>query len=282
MDTCNNISWLASYPKSGSTWIRMFVNAFITKMPLNINSAYQMARLDIDPGILQLICPTNAKQLNHSEQFIYRPAMLLNMLKLAPGRLVLKTHSAKIALDGIAAHPIPLTDGAVYIIRDPRDVCISLADHLGITIDATIEFMNNLQQGIEDETGSFVSILLTWSKHVASWTLENTNIKTLVVRYEDMLENPDNIFLEIVEQLQLTSVKNFEERFDFALKESSFDKLRTYESNGGFIEKGKGQKFFRVGKTGQWKTVLTPSQIEKICDDHQDIMEEFGYAENFV
>jgi hypothetical protein len=278
----NNISWLASYPKSGSTWLRMFINAFMTKMPLNINSAYQIARLDMDPAMLQLICPTDAKQLNHSEQYIYRPAMLLNMLKLASGRLILKTHTAKVALDGLVAHPPQMTDVAVYIIRDPRDVCISLSHHLGITIDATIEFMNNISQGIQDETGNLTSILLTWSKHVESWTLDNKNIDTLVVRYEDMLEDAPNIFMSVLKHLNLLNVRDIEERFDFALNESSFENLQEYENSRGFIEKGKSGAFFRVGKAEQWKDELTTAQAEKIYEDHSAIMEEFGYEKSTI
>lgn len=282
MDIFNNISWLASYPKSGSTWIRMFINAYMTKMPLNINSTYQISRLDMDPGMLQLICPTDAKKLNHSEQFIYRPAMLLNMLKLAPGRLILKTHMAKIALDGCVAHPPQMTDAAVYVIRDPRDVCISLSHHLGLDIDSTIEFMNNISQGIQDETGNLTSILLTWSKHAESWTKENKNISTLVVRYEDMLEDPAAIFMQVIEHLQLKNVADIEQRFDFALEESCFENLQEYENTRGFVEKGKSERFFRVGKARQWVDILTSTQAEKIYEDHQDIMEEFGYEKSII
>lgn len=278
----NNISWLASYPKSGNTWIRMFINAFITKMPLSINSAYQMARLDLDPGVLQLICPTYAKKLTHREQFIYRPAMLLNMIKMSPGRLVLKTHHAKIMADQMPAHPLLVTDVAVYVIRDPRDICISLSHHLGETIDATIEFMNNMQQAIEDETMGFVSLLLTWSEHVNSWTLKNNNIKTMTVRYEDMLESSVSIFQQILEHLKLTNVSNFDERFAFALEETKFSQLRKYEQQKGFIEKGKGERFFRVGKAGQWRDILTSKQADKIYSDHKEMMQEFGYEKDTV
>lgn len=282
MDIFNNISWLASYPKSGSTWVRMFINAFMTKMPLNINATYQISRLDMDPALLQLICPTNAKGLTHSEQFIYRPAMLLNMLKLAPGRLILKSHMAKIALDGCVAHPPQMSDAAVYMIRDPRDVCISLSHHLGASIDATIEFMNNISQGIQDETGNLTSILLTWSKHVESWTTNNNNINTLVVRYEDMLENAAEIFMQILTHLQLLNVNGVEQRFDFALMESNFENLQEYENTRGFVEKGKSERFFRVGKAEQYKQILTNDQANKIYEDHKDMMEEFGYAKNLV
>jgi hypothetical protein len=280
----HNISWLASYPKSGNTWIRMFLNAFITKMPLNINSSYQMARLDIDPGLLQLICPTPIKELNHSEQFVYRPAMLLNMLKLSPGRLVLKTHMAKIALDGLVAHPVPLSDCAIYIIRDPRDVCISLADHLGVSIDAAIEFMSNLKQGIEDSQGGFVNLLLTWSEHVKSWTMKNNNIVTMTIKYEDMLRSSISIFEEILQFLQLTNVADFEQRFEFALKETCFDQLSKYEQENpnGFVEKGEGVRFFRVGQSGQWKSILTDDQIDKIWEDHGEVMKEFDYEKDFI
>jgi hypothetical protein len=284
MDIFKNISWLASYPKSGSTWVRMFINAFMTKMPLNINSTHQISRLDKDHGLMQLLCPIDIKTLNHSEQFMYRPAMLLNMLKLSPGSLVLKTHMAKIALDKIPAHPVQMTDVAVYIIRDPRDICISLSHHLGKSIDDTIEFMSTIHSCIEDDDKTFVEILLTWSRHIESWTNENKNIPTLVVKYEDMLSDPINTFMQILEHLRLLNVTDIEQRFDFALKESSFKNLQELEDLKikGFVEKGKGERFFRVGRAGQWKEVLTDRQAEKICEDHKNIMEEFGYAQKII
>jgi hypothetical protein len=277
MDTCSNISWLASYPKSGNTWVRMFINAFLSGMPLNINCGSEFCKLDKDPAMLQLITPTPIKTLTQSEQFIYRQVMLLNMLKTSRDRLYLKTHFAKVAVDGTHVIPLPVSDCAVYLVRDPRDVAISLSHHMGYSVDETIEFMNNMKQGIVDESTNMTDLLLTWSEHVKSWTFNNQNLDTFVVRYEDLILRTKESFVEILEFFQLTNIPDFELHLDFALRETDFDNLKTYEIKQGFVEKGKGDRFFRVGKANQWKDILTQDQQDKIVHDHKEMMEEFGY-----
>lgn len=274
----DRITWLASYPKSGSTWVRMFLNAFITKFPLNLNSAYQFVSLDSDPALLQMLSPMSLDTLTTNEQFLYRPAMLLNILKTSrTKRVCLKTHNAKIAVDGLPVIPLSLSDAAIYLVRDPRDVCISLSKHMNYTIDETIEFMNNIKQGITSEH-HVTDLLLTWSKHVESWTSSNTNLDCLMVKYEDLLDDEEKYFIDILEFLQLTNFEDFSSRFEFAMKESSFESLQNYEKEDGFIESTGHSTFFRVGKSGQWKNVLTRIQVDKIKSDHGPMMGEFGYA----
>jgi len=278
MADASRISWLASYPKSGNTWIRMFLNAFITKFPLNINSAYQHVQRDNDMCMLQMMCPTCVEKLSVGEFFIYRPALLLNKLKISPTiDVCFKTHNAKVVLNGFETIPTALSKNAIYIIRDPRDVCISLSHHLGMTIDQTIEFMNNPQQGLVDEL-HMTSLVLSWSKHVETWTLINNNVPTLVVRFEDILDDPLKVFDQILIYFELTRNDNLEERLHFALEQSSFENLRFQEDKVGFIEKGKNKHFFRSGKAGQWKEHLTSMQSDKIKDDHKSVMEKFDYA----
>lgn len=271
------IYWLASYPKSGNTWIRMFINAFMTKFPLNINSAYQYVTGDLRPAILQLTCAEKIENLSHSEQYLYRPAMLLNALKLAPTHTIcLKTHSAKVAVDGIHAIPLPISEKAIYLVRDPRDVVISLSHHLGYTIDETIEFMNTPNQGGELQEVKLVHILLTWSGHVESWTIKNDNLPYVAIKYEDLLINT-TIFHEILKLLNLQLINDYEERFDLAVKETHFKNLQKLENKHGFIEKGVRDKFFRVGKAEQWKKVLTRKQVDTIISHHREVMTYFGY-----
>jgi hypothetical protein len=97
-----------------------------------------------------------------------------------------------------------------------------------------------------------------------------------------MLKQPSQIFMQILEHFQLLNVADVEQRFDFALNESNFNNLQKYENTKGFVEKGKSERFFRVGKAEQWRDVLLPNQIDKLYEDHKDIMEEFGYEKSTI
>ena len=95
------------------------------------------------------------------------------------------------------------------------------------------------------------------------------------MRYEDMLYKPEQTFGALAKFLGLKPPK---ERLRRAIKFSSFDASRKQEDEKGFNERSdKAEKFFRVGKAGQWKTTLTPDQIEKIVTAHRDVMKEFKY-----
>ena len=94
------IYWIASYPKSGNTWVRMFLNSYLTGFPPDINTAFQCIRSDLHPGTFQLTCGRAIESLTITEQFIYYPAVLLNLLHTANAKdIYLKTHHAKVNVD---------------------------------------------------------------------------------------------------------------------------------------------------------------------------------------
>lgn len=271
------IWWFASYPKSGSTWLRMFVNAYITGFPLDINSPFQFAINDLTSQVIQITCARPINKLTLEEQAYFRPAALMNFLNIYAAKdMALKTHHAKIAINDIQVCPHQLSRGAIYIIRDPRDVAISFSDHVGESIDNVIDYMSNVKFVLKN-VDNLYHVLLTWSEHVRSWTRENSNIITLVIRYEDLLSNPFETFGKVIEFL---GHKIEKKRLQFAINETKFTKLRAVEDKDGFNEVSKiskSGKFFRVGKEGQWREILTQKQIARIERDHGEIMKRFGY-----
>lgn len=268
--------WIASYPKSGNTWVRMFLNAYLSGFPVDFNTAFQYAMSDLHGPPYQAASVTELSKLSVRQQFYYRTAALMNILAISPCKDVcLKTHHAMAAVEDIPLIPEKVSSGAIYIIRDPRDVAISFADHMGTSINAAIEALNNIQQSAEKDDTKLISILLTWSKHVESWTIKNKKVPTTCVRYEDMLDDTENQFVRILNGLGFSNIN--EGRFQFALKQTEFSNMQRLEEKIEFKEKGKGEKFFRKGTAGQWKSVLTKRQIEKIESDHGEVMSKFGY-----
>jgi hypothetical protein len=64
-----------------------------------------------------------------------------------------------------------------------------------------------------------------------------------------------------------------------AIKLSSFKVLREQERRNGFIERpATATTFFREGKSGQWQSVLTPDQVQRLLADHGEQMKRFGYT----
>jgi hypothetical protein len=116
--------------------------------------------------------------------------------------------------------------------------------------------------------------LLTWSGHVRSWT-EQRDIPVKVLRYEDMLARPLEVFSEAA---GFISLNHTQAQIQSALDRSAFDRLKQQEHEKGFSEKNaKSGSFFRKGVAGDWKNNLDDSQVRQIIAAHGEVMQQFGY-----
>ena len=114
----------------------------------------------------------------------------------------------------------------------------------------------------------------SWSIHVDSWT-NPPRPGLAVLRYEDMLNNPIKTFGGLTQFLGLNPPRK---RLERAIERASFKTLRRQEDERGFKEKSPfAQKFFREGRAGQWRELLTPPQIDKLVGQHKEQMQRFGY-----
>src|SRR6202012_3484157 len=115
--------------------------------------------------------------------------------------------------------------------------------------------------------------LLPWGEHVLSW-VDQDAIPVCMVRYEDMKEHPLETFTKIARFLNLSSDPD---RIQRALDHSSFNRLQAQEWAQGFREKHpEAASFFRAGKAGGWREVLTSDQVSRIIQDHSAVMRRFG------
>jgi hypothetical protein len=276
----NGIWWLASYPKSGNTWMRMFINAAVTGFPPDINAAFQYAGGDHLSTVAQLTCAIKVTDQDCLESVWYRPAILLNHLALIyPRDACLKTHHANITLCDIALCPHQISKGAVYLMRDPRDVAISFAKHMGMDIDDSINAMNNDKMKIHRKGNPAISFhhLGNWSEHVRSWDRDNNPIPTVAIRYEDLHKDPEHWFGIALNALGLSSVVD-KDRLRWAIDATKFKNLKEQEDQKRFKETGgKQDKFFNRGISGYWRDILSKDQVKRIEDNHCDIMQDFNY-----
>jgi aryl sulfotransferase len=193
--------------------------------------------------------------------------------------LFFKTHDAwTLTQESKSIFPEEVTKGVIYIIRNPLDIAVSYSYHNGNKIDKTINDMNRKAYSVcSDEKELKIQlpqIMGSWSEHVDSWIRES-NLPVHIMRYEDMLDNTNKSFTDALKFLDMKfsrkEVKN-------AIEKSSFQHLKELEGKEGFKERSiHSDSFFRKGLQDDWKNVLTPSQVEKIVNQHSEMMRKFGY-----
>ena len=271
------ILWIASYPKSGNTWVRIFLANLI----LNEPEPVPFARIGS-------VCPGEAHEI-WFRPFTDRPVSELSRAEIAKLRchvqmcaartmkhiIPLKTHNY---LGEDCGHPLismEATRAVIYILRDPRDVALSVADQFGVSVAETIEIMNKEgTTGLATPGHSVHEVLSSWSIHVKSWTQMRQG-KLHVVRYEDLLADPYGELGKIARKLGITTE---EARIRRAVGHASFKTLQEMERDKGFAERSEfSETFFRSGRSGVWKDELTPELAKRIERDHREQMKRFGY-----
>ncbi len=275
----NGIYWLASYPKSGNTWLRVLLTNYLRNgdEPANIND------LDINAEgfsqkIFDELLGIDSDCLTKKQIKYYRPAVYEKMAAESAERLFLKVHDAFTRNNkNKPIFPASATAGAIYLVRNPLDVAVSYAHHRDETLDKTIEHMNcgdAYLAGTEKAEGQIPQRLRSWSDHVKSWT-DAPDINVYAVRYEDLLCRTAAIFTDII---HFAKLEFDSERVKKAVEFSNFKLLREQEQAHGFGEKQPtASSFFRKGKSGSWRDQLTEAQVKRIIENHRQIMRRFGY-----
>lgn len=278
-DAC--FGWLVSYPKSGNTWMRMMLASLLAGgAEIDINDAAgesavaTFAEMDEFLGV-------ESTELTREELDSARPALHAELLALARSPLVLRKVHDRFwrTTSGQPAFSGPRSRGAIYLVRDPRDVAVSYSHHRGTSADQTI-------QAMADPTAELARFqfsckrqlpqpLGTWSGHVASW-VDQREMPVLVLRYEDLKGDPHS---GLRAAAALFGIAGTEDQIHAAVKATSFDVLRAQEAASGFRERRPESTapFFRRGVVGDWQGALSPAQQQRIVEDHREMMERFQY-----
>ncbi len=271
-----NIVWLASYPKSGNTWLRAFLANLIANRPTPVALAElpEYGALEADPELYSKIAGRPSIELDFDQLCALRPQAHAAIAAAAPKTVFVKTHSMAGALDGVPLHTPQVTAGAICVVRNPLDVAVSMSHHFAIGIDAAIDYLAD-ERAATGNSELFTSEFLgSWSQHVRSWAdLESQRI--LLLRYEDLLEKPAKGFARIARLVSLDADRT---RIERAIKHASFQSLANMEKRDGFVEVPiKGKHFFRAGRSNQWREALTRAQVNRIIADHREQMQRFHY-----
>ncbi|MDP7164518.1 MAG: sulfotransferase domain-containing protein [Alphaproteobacteria bacterium] len=272
------IIWLASYPKSGNTWIRAFLHNLLRNpdRPADINTLDSFTLGDAQGAWFEIVSGRPWGDLSDEEIAKLRPRVHERMTRSFPDSVFVKTHCVLGEFKEVPQITMEHTGGAIYILRSPFDVAISMSHQFGLDIDNAISWMADpdFVAARDPETGLVPHAINSWSNHVKSWTrVEHDTLH--VVRYEDLHQHPAKFFRGIAEFLGLQPPR---ERLKRAIRHSSFKVLRGQEDKHGFVERSvHAERFFRQGKMGVWRKILTPGQVERVVKAHGEQMERFGY-----
>ncbi len=277
-----SLVWLASYPKSGNTWLRVFLTNLRQggERPADIDeldgTTIASARCIFDEAV-----GFEAADLTDDAVDRLRPEVYLHLSRNASETLFLKTHDAYTLLDdGRPLFPAEATRCALYVLRNPLDVAVSLAHHNGTDFDGAIAMMAE-DSGALAERSDCLPLqlrqkLLSWGGHAVSW-LDQKAFPVCLLRYEDMVQRPLPTFTAAV---RCAGLPHDPEQLARAIEYSSFEVLQQQEERHSFREKSPcARRFFRKGRVGSWREELDAGQARRIVDAHGAVMRRFGYLD---
>jgi hypothetical protein len=272
------IWWLASYPKSGNTWVRAVIAALTSGRPVDINALHYPGAIASNRVGFDDALAIDSADLSFEQESNLRPRAYEIWAAEAKQTLFCKAHDAYHATPaGEPLFPTAATLGAVYVTRDPRAIAVSFAHHFAQPIDAAIARMadqaatfaastRRLPQQLHQRLGR-------WSDHVESWLAAPFPIH--LVRYEDMHAEPNKTFTGLAAFLGLPRDGGC---IAAAIESATFARLQAQEREAGFIEKPPGCGiFFREGRVDGWREVLTADQTARIVAVHGAVMRRLGY-----
>jgi len=277
------IIWLASYPKSGNTWIRIFLSTLLyssDKPIVNINNNHIKqfpTRSDFD---------NLTDNVMDMDEFAKNCILAQQRMNLDNRIKILKTHNAywQNYEKNYFFTDKENTLGVIYIVRDPRNVITSIMDYFNKkSYRETLEFLIDNYKvigGTKFESG-IPTILFSWANHYNSWKQFKKNY--LLIKYEDLLDKPQEEFLKISNYLNTIGNFKFNEKDILEIAENcKFENFRNQEENKGFIDNSATNKnfkknFFRLGPKNNWKDLLDTDIKLKIEEQFKKEMLELGY-----
>jgi len=275
------IIWLASYPKSGNTYVRSFLSAY-----------YFTKNGEFDFELLKFIEQFPDKQFFNgfiktkkeaSEKWLSIQRELVKSKKIK----FLKTHSAYGSYNNNPFTSSEVSIGSIYIVRDPRNIISSLMNHFSLEKKDAVGMLFDENRGIKSEDNNFATytFLSSWSNHFKSWA-NIKSFKTIIIKYEDLQNNNEKVFIDLIKFINglLNNNQGIDyQKFKKALDTTNFDFLKKKESEEGFLEaifskeRGKKIPFFNLGFKNSWKNLLDKKTIEKIEFKFQKEMKSMKY-----
>ena len=281
------IFWIASYPKSGNTWLRTIISSYY----------YSDDGIYVEDDIKKI---GQFPEKRHFLSFNYNQNIVTDTSRFwvkAQEKInsdnhfrFFKTHNV---FGKINENPFTNKEnslGCIYIIRDPRNVITSLSNHYELNYEESLSWMTNHKKYIFDNRGGkdfgnfqFIS---SWANNYKSWKMQK-DLPVKIVRYEDLLEKTFSVSKEIIEFIN--QIAKFEQKINIdklknSVKSTQFEALKKHEMQDGFSEaifskkKNKMIPFFNLGPKNSWKKILEKNFADKLTEIFKNDLNEFDYS----
>ena len=240
----SNQFYLASFPKSGNTWIRFIIANLLS------------GNRDVNLKNLMKYIPDS--HVEEQVKYVINEKNIFNQFNFQ----FIKTHDLK--------NRYYYNKNIIYVVRDGRDVINSYFHY--------INARNNEKLNIEDIIlNNHDSPFGSWSDHILSWC-SDVRENFFLLKYENLLKEPFN---EMSNLLSAINWKIENNKLKQAIEKSSFDKLQKIEKKKGimFDQKllQKDSLFFRSGRLGDWKNYFSSKNNDLFWEKHGLAMNKLGY-----
>lgn len=281
-DISTRMDWVASYPKSGNTWVRMLLFALYRQTVTRVESG-----MDVGAYLFGAVSSSPVENLTLGQQMQLRPAALYHLAhRTRLGPTLVKSHQLNGAFFGIPMFSKQWVRKVIYIVRDPRDVLPSFAEHTDQSLEQMAEQMGD-PEACQRHENRGTTYLGSWSQHVASW-LDDDRFDTMIVHFEDLKDETGLVLRRMADHLDYERPEITDHKIENAVEATDFDKLaeaeqKAQELGAGFPERAReDQTFFRRGESQGWREEVPPELVAKIERDHGKVMQRLGYEREAV
>ena len=277
------IIWLASYPKSGNTLLRSILSAYFYSADGNFKfeNLYKISQFPAVHHFMSLGVNIDDegevfKNFINAQDFINKDNGKVKFFK---------THSSLCKMHDSNFTDLKNTLGAIYIVRDPRNVVTSLAHHYNLSIDQATDVMIDKNRLMDKTLKNCRVFLGSWNFNYNSWKNLLKQNKFLLIKYEDLTNRKKTVLLKIFKYLDLLGLKSNLDmtKLNKALKTTDFENMKKKEENEMFYEAvidsktGKRKNFFNLGPKNNWRALLDKKNKDKIEKNFEKEMLELGY-----
>ena len=275
------IIWLASYPKSGNTWIRLFINSLL----FTPDNTIDINKIKIEQFPSRKYFYEITDNVDDVDEFMKNCNKAQSKLNLDKKLRFFKTHNAFWKFGTHSFTDVFNTLGIIYIVRDPRNVITSIKNHYNYdSYDKALKFIKDEKNMIgvkgSKKEMDLPTLISSWKIHFNSWrNLTKLKNNYILIKYEDLIKNPFNEFLKITNFISKISKLRFDEKNILkSVENTSFESLKKQEELKGFKEAPENSnKFFNLGPENNWQKLLDTQIKEDIEESFQKEMSELGY-----